>query len=395
MRDVAVIGAGPAGLTPRARWPPRGHDVVVLEEHASDRRAGALHRRARPRRLCRIRSSPRSPSSAPPTPPSSSRPTAAPSSVDADARQGRGRRSRALRSGACRREPRAPAPSCARRARPRRSTVDATRVTHRRRRRGRRSTRARASSPAAPATASTASSGSACRAAFVQSAQLEQPFDGPDSVEVHLGREVAPGGFAWLVPFDARRASHSSALGPDVRHARAAARFRDVRRRACATGSASPADGWPEPRLKILPLGPVSRTYGTRAARRRRCRGTRQADDRRRDLLQPDQRPACRRARSTGRCASDDLSDIAAARATRPSGAAASAPRSAPASRSARSSLAHQRSRDRRLDRTRPRSTASIPLLRQTADFNWHRRSALALLRHAQFRRILLSSIWS
>jgi hypothetical protein len=36
-----------------------------------------------------------------------------------------------------------------------------------------------------------------------------------------------------------------------------------------------------------------------------------------------------------------------------------------------------------------------IPLLRQTADFNWHRRSALALLRHAQFRRILLASLWS
>jgi hypothetical protein len=36
-----------------------------------------------------------------------------------------------------------------------------------------------------------------------------------------------------------------------------------------------------------------------------------------------------------------------------------------------------------------------IPLLRQTADFNWHRQSALALLRHAQFRRILLSSLWS
>src|SRR5262249_49838691 len=35
---------------------------------------------------------------------------------------------------------------------------------------------------------------------FVQSAQLEQPLDGPSTVEVHLGREVAPGGFAWLVP---------------------------------------------------------------------------------------------------------------------------------------------------------------------------------------------------
>src|SRR5262249_19691250 len=36
---------------------------------------------------------------------------------------------------------------------------------------------------------------------FVQSAQLELPLDGPSSVEVHLGREVAPAGFAWAVPF--------------------------------------------------------------------------------------------------------------------------------------------------------------------------------------------------
>ena len=36
-----------------------------------------------------------------------------------------------------------------------------------------------------------------------------------------------------------------------------------------------------------------------------------------------------------------------------------------------------------------------VPMLRQTADFNWHRQSALALLKHAQFRRILLSSLWN
>jgi len=35
-----------------------------------------------------------------------------------------------------------------------------------------------------------------------------------------------------------------------------------------------------------------------------------------------------------------------------------------------------------------------VPMLRQTADFNWHRRSALALLKHAQFRKILLSALW-
>src|SRR4030095_9994766 len=36
-----------------------------------------------------------------------------------------------------------------------------------------------------------------------------------------------------------------------------------------------------------------------------------------------------------------------------------------------------------------------VPLLKQTADFNWHRTATKALLRHAEFRRIVLSSIWS
>jgi flavin-dependent dehydrogenase len=36
-----------------------------------------------------------------------------------------------------------------------------------------------------------------------------------------------------------------------------------------------------------------------------------------------------------------------------------------------------------------------VPLLLDAADFNWHRRAALALLRHPAFRRAVLSSIWS
>ena len=32
-----------------------------------------------------------------------------------------------------------------------------------------------------------------------------------------------------------------------------------------------------------------------------------------------------------------------------------------------------------------------VPLLKQTADFNWHRTAARALLRHAEFRRIVAS----
>jgi hypothetical protein len=36
-----------------------------------------------------------------------------------------------------------------------------------------------------------------------------------------------------------------------------------------------------------------------------------------------------------------------------------------------------------------------VPLLRRTANFNWHRAAALALLKNPGFRRILLSSLWT
>jgi digeranylgeranylglycerophospholipid reductase len=35
-----------------------------------------------------------------------------------------------------------------------------------------------------------------------------------------------------------------------------------------------------------------------------------------------------------------------------------------------------------------------VPLLRRTANVNWHRQAALALLRHGGFRRLVLSSLW-
>jgi digeranylgeranylglycerophospholipid reductase len=224
---------------------------------------------------------------------------------------------------------------------------------------------------------------------FVQSAQLERPFDGPEHVEVHLGREVAPSGFAWLVPFTrAGKPFNRVGLMCDTR---AAPRFRAFAGRV-RDRFGVPEDGWPEPRLKILPLGPVSRTYGTRVLAVGDAAG----------LVKPTTGGGIYYGLISGRFAAgtldgalreDDLSDTRLrAYESEWRGRLGAEIRTGLAFRTLVARM-NDRSIDALIELAR--IDGLIPLLRQTADFNWHRRSALALLRHAQFRRILLSSIWS
>ena len=92
---------------------------------------------------------------------------------------------------------------------------------------------------------------------LVHSAQVELPFPPLDHVHVHFGRTVAPGGFAWVVPFS--RGGATFARVGLLCDRDAGARFRtfadDLR---AAHGI---AETWPAPRLKVLPLAPVSRTW--------------------------------------------------------------------------------------------------------------------------------------
>ena len=223
---------------------------------------------------------------------------------------------------------------------------------------------------------------------FVQSAQLEWPFRGPDHVEVHLGRHVAPSGFAWIVPF-ARNGRPHNRIGL-MCDSRASFYFSDFARRLRARfdGGLQP---WPAPRLKVLPLGPVPRTYATRLLAVGDAAG----------LVKPTTGGGIYYSLLSGRMAAetldealqaDDLRDTCLRRyETQWRSRLGAEIRIGLAFRTLATRL-----NDRAIDSLveLARIDGLVPLLRQTADFNWHRQSALALLRHSQFRRILLASLW-
>ncbi len=92
---------------------------------------------------------------------------------------------------------------------------------------------------------------------FLIGAQSEVALNGIDEVEVHFGREVAPGSFAWLVPTSSGRgyagllaSSHAG------RHLR---RFLDA---ICLRNRIQDRDA--EIRQKAIPIGVLARTYSER-----------------------------------------------------------------------------------------------------------------------------------
>jgi len=386
VRDVAIIGAGPAGLTAARVLASRGHDVVVLEEHADVglpvHCTGVLGMDA-------FSEFPLPSRAILGTADAATFIAADGSSVSVDAERAKA--------------------AVVDRALFDQSLADASLAAGAEVRRG---VRVRTIDIGAAGVAIGAEGGArvdarccvlACGAnyrfnrqlglgvprSFVQSAQLERAFDGPSGVEVHLGRDVAPGGFAWAVPFQRDGRPHAR-IGL-MCEARALAHFRRFAARMRARyGAASAA--WPDPRLKILPLGPVSRTYASRILAVGDAAG----------LVKPTTGGGIYYSLVTGQIAAETLDealhadDLRDARLRRYElqwrdrlGA------------EIRIGLAFRtlvsRMNDRAIDAAieLARVDGLIPMLRQTADFNWHRQSALALLRHAQFRRILLTSLWS
>ncbi|HXH07460.1 MAG TPA: hypothetical protein VNI83_12840, partial [Vicinamibacterales bacterium] len=149
------------------------------------------------------------------------------------------------------------------------------------------------------------------------------------------------------------------------------------------------ADGRP-PRLRLLPLAPVSRTFADRALAVGDAAG----------LVKPTTGGGIYYAALSGALAADvlvhRLKDDALAAAHLAVYESRWRDRLGP---DIRAGLAFRTLAARLGDRALhalvelARVDGLLPLLTEHADFNWHRRAALALLRHPAFRRIVLHDL--
>lgn len=230
--------------------------------------------------------------------------------------------------------------------------------------------------------------------AFLQSAQVQAPWsalDHPtlDHIEVRFGRDIAPGGFAWAVPFRSRGVSHARiGLMCDTRVCQ---RFRsfvsDLGRHA-----GRPANDLPQPRLRMLPLGPVARTYARRVLAVGDAAG----------LVKPTTGGGIYYGVLSGRFAGETLVHALRHDALDESGLRVYEDRwRERLGPEIRAGLAFRAIASRLGDAAihaiveLARVDGLVPLLKETANFNWHRGAALALLRNASFRKIVLSSLWT
>ena len=222
---------------------------------------------------------------------------------------------------------------------------------------------------------------------LLQSAQVETPFPAMSEIEVRLGREVAPAGFAWMVPFSRNGAPYAR-IGL-MSESRAGERFaRFARSLQLSARSDAPL---PDPRLKVLPLTPVARTYADRVVVVGDAAG----------LVKPTTGGGIYYGMLSGDLAAEVLDDAL----TRDRLQAASLKRY-------ETRWQQRFGQEIRVGRAFRRIAQSLnddaidalielgcangvePILQRTASFNWHRKAAVALLGHPTVRRIM-SARWT
>lgn len=218
---------------------------------------------------------------------------------------------------------------------------------------------------------------------FLQSAQLEARFPATPDVEVRFGRQVAPAGFAWLVPL--RRDGVAHARIGLMSDSRAGEHLNGFLSTLCARAGVDPAS-LPAPRQKMLPLAPVRRTYADRVVAVGDAAG----------LVKPTTGGGIYYGLISGAIAADVLVPAL----TRDRLGAGDLRRyetewKRRLGHEIRVGLAFRRIASRLNDESidalieLARVNGVIPLLQETASFNWHGRAALALLADKSFRRIV------
>jgi digeranylgeranylglycerophospholipid reductase len=227
-------------------------------------------------------------------------------------------------------------------------------------------------------------------AVLAHSAQLEVPFPSMQHVEVHFGRQFAPGGFAWIVPFN--RGSDTFARVGVLCDRNAEANFEAFFARIRQTVDSTMTSPWPAPRLRVLPLAPVARTVADRILVVGDAAG----------LVKPTTGGGIYYGLLTGRLAAEVLTECLESDSlgARHLGAyerrwrqrLGSEIRAGLAFRSVAARLS-DRAIDALIDIAR--ADGIVPLLKQTADFNWHGTAARSVLRHPGFRRAVLGALWS
>jgi len=221
---------------------------------------------------------------------------------------------------------------------------------------------------------------------FLQSAQLETPFPDMPEVEVRFGRDVAPSGFAWLVPF--KRGTQPHVRVGLMSESRAGERFSSFFSALCTRVGAD-VDPALTPRLKMLPLGPVPKTYSDRVIAVGDAAG----------LVKPTTGGGIYYGLLSGLLAAEILDE--SLQRDRLTDSALKRYESRWRRRfgqEIRIGLAFRRIAARLSDESidalieLARVNGVVPLLQERASFNWHRKAAIALLGHPSFRKIAFKS---
>lgn len=218
---------------------------------------------------------------------------------------------------------------------------------------------------------------------FLQSAQVESPFPATGPVEVRFGRSLAPSGFGWVVPLSRQGVSHAR-IGL-MSESRARQRFAPFLRSLCDR-SGTPADQMPAARFKILPLGPINRTFADRVVAVGDAAG----------LVKPTTGGGIYYGMLSGGFAAEVLDerlrgDALDRRALQPY----ETRWRRRLGREIDAGLMFRRLASKLSDDSIDalielgRTNGVVPLIARTASFNWHRSAALALLGHPSVRRIV------